>query len=1130
MLNEQIGLSDQAWWQERLQNYVCEAAPPLFRKRSRVYSRKSRMVLQPLQATLVRQLTTAVKDSDDRLTHSLAASVMGVLSRYSGQAQPQRVVVGVPARATSRAEPHVMPLVVNVDPEMSLPDLVERVRTISEESAAHGNWSVERLLDSIGHSSTSDRNPLFSVLVQVRGYHRTPVEDLRNDIAITFRHDTMTLEIEYNANVHEPETISRFAEHLVGFMTNGLTTAVPICRVEYLSAAERRQLSEWSAGEAVPVGGRTVHALFEEQAQRTPEWDAVVDGDRVLTYAQADAFSNQLANYLANLGVKRGTRVAICLSPSAELPLAVLAVLKAGACAVPLVPTFPPKRNAMVLEDAAIDIVITESSLVQRLPASGITVVSLDEVMETVTRCSERKPGTEVGVSDELYVLFTSGSTGRPKGVTMDHRTLANLVVWQGARGANQAQQRTLQRTSIGFDVSFQEIFSTWAFGGSLVIAPDEVRDDVSLLPEFINRFCIGRAFLPSVALAQLVASAGQGQAVPTLREVIVAGEQLHITLPMRRFFQEADCAVDNQYGPTESHVVTAHALSGASTRWPALPPIGRPIQNASVHVLDPWLQPVPAGVPGELYAGGHTPARGYLRGRQTAERFVPDLLSARSGARMYRTGDVGRFLADGVIEFLGRSDDQVKIRGYRIELSEIEAHLLQIKGVRHAAVTVYETEAVGKQLIACVVTDEPGRPDAATLRTVLADQLPLNMVPAPSNFVFVDALPLTPTGKVDRRALPRPQVSDADSTGAAAQGDIEQTVAAVWCRALGRQHVGREDGFIELGGHSLVAIQVVSQLNDVHSISLPLRHLLRSGTTVATIAVEIQRLKAGVNERVGTSASAILAEPVAEQSTVPLEDVTLPNGLRVVAPSSLEANYLYLDVFEHKTYDQGGLCYPRTGLIFDVGAHIGLFSLYARQKTATARICAFEPCPPLFKALQHNTASMSEIDLFPVALSNRSGPGQLTYYPRVPGMTSLFPDDAQERRLLSGILRNMSELSESKGSDRLANSEEYLDERFRAETFSCSMQPLSQILAAMGNPVVDLLKIDVQKAEVDVLDGIAAEHWTSIKQLAIEVHDLHGRAAQITQMLSARGYRTTMYQDALHRGTVVHFVYAVAL
>jgi len=1116
-LSQAVRGKDLAWWKERFGVRYPEAGPPLFKPRSNVYRRKSATITLPLPEDVARA-------EPERLHELFLAALTGVLYRYIGGEEPEGIVVGSPLPAedaeVAEDEPEALPLLVHVALDQSFSGLLEAAEASIADSYERGDVAAAELLDALAMSEVQNRHPLFSIVLRVAGDH-PQLGDLRNDVTITVGGE---LELEYNANVHDEATVARLGAHVLTFLGRALAAPdAEVGAIDYLTADERRQLLEqWSAGPAAEIEETTLHDLVEAAVQRAPDQEAIVFGEETISYGELEARANRLANHLRSLGVDRGSRVGLCIYASPDLLVGLLGILKSGAAVVPLVPTFPPARNALVIEDSGMDVAVTETALAERFPEDGPTLVQVDRDAEEIAAAPDTSPKAGVRPEDVLYVLFTSGSTGRPKGVVMEHRALVNLVLWQRDRGIDPNGRRTLQRTSIGFDVSFQEIFSTWAFGGTLVVATDEVRDDPSQLPAFIEKHGISRVFLPPVALDQVaVGAALEQRSLKTLEEAIVAGEALQVSMPMRRLFHELDCRLDNQYGPTETHVVTAFELEGSSTRWPTAPPIGKPVQNVSVYVLDQGLKPVPAGVPGELYVGGAAPARGYVTEEETRERFLDDPF-ASAGGRMYRTGDRARFLADGNIEFLGRADDQVKIRGYRIELGEIEANLLRIPSINQAAVAVHESDVVGKQLAAYVVTEHEGQPDGARIRELMMDWLPGHMVPAASAVVHMDELPTTPTGKVDRKALPPPPRAVA-SEGPAAKGDTEEMVAGIWARALGVERVGRDDNFIDLGGHSLVGIQIVSQLNEVYSIALPLRTLLR-GTTVAQLADEIDRLRGVAVDGDGDGAAAVDGDGAAPE----LQELELPNGRRIACLQRAETEYLYLDVFEHRTYDRAGIRYPERGVVFDVGAHVGLFTLYALERSPGLEVYAFEPAPPIYEALRRNTEGLENVRLYPFALSNGRGSGELTFYPNLTGMTSFYPHEEQERALLSRILRNLTHLEESRGSALLAASDEYLQERLQASTFTAERRTLSDVLAETGVERVDLLKIDVQKAELEVLEGIAEADWPKIAQLAIELHDLDGGLEKIERLLRGKGYSVTVEQDPLHEGTVVHFVYAV--
>ena len=429
----------------------------------------------------------------------------------------------------------------------------------------------------------------------------------------------------------------------------------------------------------------------------------------------------------------------------------------------------------------------------------------------------------------------------------MSHRSLCNLLSWQLQTSTHFTPVRTLQFASLSFDVSFQEIFATFYSGGTLALISEELRRDAVGWLHYLRDHSVERLFLPFVALQQLAETAAHERIVPeSLREIITAGEQLHITEPIISLFNKLkDCTLHNQYGPSESHVVTAFTLTGPSDTWPSLPPIGRPISNTQIFLLDRYLNPAPVGVAAELCIGGESLARDYLnRPELTAEKFIPDPFSSKPGARLYKTGDLARYLPDGNIEFLGRIDNQVKIRGYRIELGEIEAVLAQHSRVRESIVIAGEGSAGDKRLVAYIVPRESA-PTTNELRAHLKAKLPDYMVP--SAFVFLDMLPLTSNGKVDHRALPSQDhdVADSKQVYVAPGNASEQAIADIWVEILGVKRIGVHDNFFDLGGHSLLATQVRNRLRSRLNVELPLRRMFEA-PTIAELAEDIARMSEG--------------------------------------------------------------------------------------------------------------------------------------------------------------------------------------------------------------------------------------------------------------------------------------------
>ena len=564
--------------------------------------------------------------------------------------------------------------------------------------------------------------------------------------------------------------------------------------------------------------------MFEAQVKRTPAAPAVLFGERTVSYHELNAAANRLAHRLAGRGVKAEDAVGISLERSIEMIVAVLAILKARAAYVPLDPACPPERLRFMLEDSRPRIVLTEPAQKSRLVSKEIESIYLDDVWNSADGERSGNPKDPAAADGLAYLMYTSGSTGRPKAVVMEQGPLCNLLRWQ--MRALPGAARTLQFASLGFDVSFQEIFSTLLSGGLLVLVDEETRRDPAALLDFIEAKEIERFFVPFVALQQFTAAAEAANRFPArLRDVITAGEQLRITPQIRHFFTTLrECGLHNHYGPTESHVVTAHTLCGDPALWPAVAPIGRPIDGVRIHLLDESRKAVPAGGVGELYIGGPCLARGYLnRADLTAERFLRDPFGVDPGARLYRTGDRARLRKDGVLDFLGRNDDQIKIRGVRVEPGEIEAALSEHPGFQQVAVKGIDHTGQGHRLVVYYVGKGGASRGWAGLRTYLTERLPPSLLP--STFVKLDRMPLTPSGKVDRLALPPPAATHGEPAFPP-RTEIEKQLVAIWETAFDVRPLGIRDNFLELGGDSLLAAQVAVSIEKEIRFRLPVGRL----------------------------------------------------------------------------------------------------------------------------------------------------------------------------------------------------------------------------------------------------------------------------------------------------------------
>ncbi len=500
-----------------------------------------------------------------------------------------------------------------------------------------------------------------------------------------------------------------------------------------------------------------------------------------------------------------------------------------------------------MLADTQAPILLSQSHLTSTLPVHQAHIICLDVSDEQRASYPGTNPTSAITPDNLAYVIYTSGSTGRPKGVAMPHRPLVNLLNWQLCASRLAPGARTLQFTSLSFDVAFQEILATWCAGGILQMISEQQRRDTLTLAHLLIEQKVERLFLPFIALQQLAEVCVAEQLWPTtLAEINTAGEQLRVTPAIRTFFAKLPaCRLQNQYGPAETHVVTAYTLERDVEQWVPLPPIGGPIANNHVYLCDQQVQLVQMGVVGELYLGGIGVARGYLdRPELTAELFVPDPFGGKPGARLYKTGDMGRYLPGGTIEYLGRIDTQVKVRGYRIELGEVEAHFSQHPAVRECAVMAKEQSGGEKQLVAYLVVREGHQVSSSALRTFLKERVPEYMVP--TVFMTLEAFPLTPSGKLNRQALPVPEYVQREVAEqfVAPRTETEQRLATIWEGMLNVKQIGIFDNFFELGGHSLLATQVADRMHRTFQVEIPLSSIFEM-PTIADLALLVEKKQA---------------------------------------------------------------------------------------------------------------------------------------------------------------------------------------------------------------------------------------------------------------------------------------------
>ncbi|MDZ4343796.1 MAG: amino acid adenylation domain-containing protein, partial [Candidatus Binatia bacterium] len=577
-----------------------------------------------------------------------------------------------------------------------------------------------------------------------------------------------------------------------------------------------------------------LHRLFEAQVERTPDAVAVTFENKQLTYRELNRRANQLAHYLKKLGVGPEVLVGICVERSPEMIIGILGVLKAGGAYVPLDPAYPKERLAFILEDSQASILLTQQRLAGSLAERSARVICLDADWDDIVRESDKDTSRGLLPGNLAYVLYTSGSTGKPKGVAIEHKSAAAFLSWAHIVFTPQQLAGVLASTSICFDLSVFELFAPLTSGGKVIVA-----EDVLALPKLRTPSEVTLVNTVPSALAELLRVNG---IPPSVRTINLAGEPLSAKLVQQIYEATSAENVYDLYGPSEATTYSTWAI-----RTPEGPQtIGKPISNTQIYILDDHLNPVPLGVAGELHIGGAGLARGYWNQPElTAEKFIPDPFGDQPGARLYKTGDVARYLPDGNIEFLGRIDHQVKIRGFRIELGEIESVLCQHPAVQQAVVLAREDIPREKQLVAYLVPKE-STPTTNDLRSFLQQKLPDYMVP--SFFVFLDALPLTPNGKIDRKALPAPDQTRPDLAApfVAPRTPVEEVLEDIWAEVLGLTQIGIHDNFLELGGHSLRATQIASRVRDAFQVELPLPCLFAT-PTIAGLAKIIE----GSNARV---------------------------------------------------------------------------------------------------------------------------------------------------------------------------------------------------------------------------------------------------------------------------------------
>jgi amino acid adenylation domain-containing protein len=648
------------------------------------------------------------------------------------------------------------------------------------------------------------------------------------------------LELHYDPRYFSRDAAQQVAQRLAVLATSAAQNpGLPIGELPIMSDAERQQvLTTFNNTSAEYPRTKCIHELFEETAARVPDLTALRFAETCFTYAQLNRRANQLAHLLRRKGVKPGVAVPLCLERSGEMIIALLAILKAGGAYVPLVPDNPKARLAQQLSDTQPPVVITEKKFLANLTGPG-EIICLDRDGALIDKESQNNPEWLNSPSDTAYIIYTSGSTGTPKGVAVAHSNVVNYS-WFVSQRLNAAVEPLNFATvsTLAADLGNTAIFPALISGGCLHVIGYDTAMAADRFARYLQQHPVDVLKITPLHLASLLSASGGSKLLP--RKYLILGGEAATWDLVRRVKQAGTCKVINHYGPTEATIgcCTFMVDENDVSEWsPATVPIGQPIANAQAYIVDQRMQPVPVGVPGELWIGGDGIAQGYLnRPRETSERFVGNPFSSDPAARLYRTGDLARFLSDGNIEFLGRIDQQIKIRGFRVEPAEIESVLKKNAAVQHAIV-IPRDENGDKRLVAYVIPANDSKQLASELRAYVQQLLPDYMVP--SAIVCVDSFPLTRNGKIDIAALPSPEQVATERAMIAPRNAVEEGLAYIWRQVLRTEQVGVEDNFFDLGGHSLLATQVIARIRSTFHVQLPLRSLFDT-PTVAGLAQQI--------------------------------------------------------------------------------------------------------------------------------------------------------------------------------------------------------------------------------------------------------------------------------------------------
>ena len=846
---------DRDWWLGTLRDVPPVLELPTDFPRPALQTFEGRELSFHLAVDKLEALRLLGRRHNASLFMTLLATLYILLDKYTGQAD---LVVGSPVAGRTHPDLenqiglylNTIALRIPIAGEVPFENFLKQVRQATAAAFDHQSYPFDQLLNELNVARDLSRNPLFDVTIILQNqddpwlaFDEITVRPFvahtgtsKTDLTFNFSESPsgLTLAIEYNTDLFVNNRIARMGGHFCQLLDDILgDPRKSIGALNMLTVEETRELLDLFNATSRPYPSeKTVVDLFEQQVRRKPDAVAVQCEEAWFTYRQLADRVDQLARHLYSLGVSRNVLVGVCMDRGFEMVAAVLAVMKAGGAYVPLDPSFPRERLAFMLTDSQAPVLLTQQALVDGLPQSQAHVVCLDaDQMACVDGVADF--ASDATSESLAYVIYTSGSTGQPKGVEIPHRALSNFLCSMAQDPGLTEDDVLLAVTTLSFDIAGLEIFLPLTQGAQLIVASSETAADGVLLLETLDR-CGATVMQATPATWRMLLAAGWRGSLGL--KILCGGEALPRELATELL--ERGGSVWNLYGPTETTIWSALSRVKAGPKVPALEPIGRPIANTALYILDRWLQPVPEGVRGDLYIGSEGVARGYLRRPAlTAERFLPNPFDSSGSNRIYQTGDIARYLPDGTIEFLGRRDHQVKIRGYRIELGEIEAVLATHSAVREVAVIARAEESGAKHLVAYIVPREGASFSALEMRSYLAKTMPDYMVP--SICVLLEALPLTPNGKINRLALPLPagaMPTSLASAHVAPRDAVEQAIAKLWQEVLKVETLGVYDDFFTLGGHSLRAAKVIALVKRDFGVSLTLREFFAS-PTIAQLA-----------------------------------------------------------------------------------------------------------------------------------------------------------------------------------------------------------------------------------------------------------------------------------------------------